>query len=103
MAAACIKRPGAIPAFLHLRGVIVRESGRSSTPRLLDSISDGGDYWMPAFAGMTCWCAALLRRVQCLAQGRIVRVALGAAAVERRLVKGVERRTGLEPLDQIRI
>jgi hypothetical protein len=33
--------------------VIVREGGRSSTLRLLDSISGVGDYWMPAFAGMT--------------------------------------------------
>jgi hypothetical protein len=27
--------------------------GRSSTPRPLGSGLDGGDYWMPAFAGMT--------------------------------------------------
>jgi len=33
--------------------VIVRESGRSSTPWPLGSSFDGGDYWMPAFAGMT--------------------------------------------------
>jgi hypothetical protein len=33
--------------------VIVREGGRSSTPRLLDSITDSCVYWMPAFAGMT--------------------------------------------------
>jgi hypothetical protein len=33
--------------------VIVREGGRSSTPRHLDSVAEGGDYWMPAFAGMT--------------------------------------------------
>jgi hypothetical protein len=31
--------------------VIVRESGRSSTPRRLDSIA--GEYWMPGLAGMT--------------------------------------------------
>jgi hypothetical protein len=47
------KRPGVIPAFAFFTAVIVRESGRSSTPRLLDSISDGCDYWIPAFAGMT--------------------------------------------------
>src|ERR1700680_927332 len=46
-------RPGASPAFFILRVVIVREGGRSSTPRALDSISDAGDYWIPAFAGMT--------------------------------------------------
>jgi hypothetical protein len=33
--------------------VIVRAGGRSSTPRILDSIADGCVYWMPAFAGMT--------------------------------------------------
>jgi hypothetical protein len=33
--------------------VIVREGGRSSTPRLLDSIAEFPAYWMPAFAGMT--------------------------------------------------
>jgi len=44
--------PGAIPAFF-LRVVIVREGGRSSTPRRLDSIADACDYWMPAFAGVT--------------------------------------------------
>jgi hypothetical protein len=47
------KRPGAIPAFFDYTFVIVREGGRSSTLRPLDSISGGGDYWMPAFAGMT--------------------------------------------------
>jgi hypothetical protein len=31
--------------------VIVREGGRSSTPRLLGSIAGDNDYWMPAFAG----------------------------------------------------
>src|SRR5882672_12097795 len=49
------QRPGAIPAFFvscHST-VIVREGGRSSTLRLLDFSSDAGDYWMPAFAGMT--------------------------------------------------
>jgi hypothetical protein len=38
---------------LFILSVIVREGGRSSTPRALDSISGAGDYWMPAFAGMT--------------------------------------------------
>jgi hypothetical protein len=59
------KRPGAIPAFLFFRvvavhhavifryAVIVREGGRSSTPRLFGSITDASDYGMPAFAGMT--------------------------------------------------
>jgi hypothetical protein len=28
-------------------------TGRSSTPGALDSILCTGDYWMPAFAGMT--------------------------------------------------
>jgi len=28
-------------------------TGRSSTPGVLDSISYAGDYWIPAFAGMT--------------------------------------------------
>src|SRR6202165_3281718 len=47
----------------RLRVVIVREGGRSSTPPALDSISDAGDYWIPAFAGMTAgydgpYCAA---------------------------------------------
>jgi len=27
--------------------------GRSSIPRVLVSITGGGDYWIPAFAGMT--------------------------------------------------
>jgi hypothetical protein len=39
--------------FSILRVVIVREGGRSSIPRLVDSIAGAGDYWMPAFAGMT--------------------------------------------------
>jgi hypothetical protein len=53
------ERPGAIPAFfiscaVAVRyAVIVREGGRSSTPRRLGCIADVGDYWMPAFAGMT--------------------------------------------------
>jgi hypothetical protein len=47
------RRPGVIPAFFHDTSVIVREGGRSSIPRLLDSIRRGGDCWMPAFAGMT--------------------------------------------------
>jgi hypothetical protein len=45
--------------FLLFGRVIVREGGRSSTPRPFDSIADVGDYWMPAFAGMTVsYCAA---------------------------------------------
>jgi hypothetical protein len=44
-----VKRP-ARPT--HSPAVIVRESGRSSTPRLFDSIAGACDYWMPAFAGM---------------------------------------------------
>jgi hypothetical protein len=44
------QRPGAIPAFFHYTSVIVREGGRCSIRRLLDSIRGGGDYWMPAFA-----------------------------------------------------
>jgi hypothetical protein len=64
------ERPGAIPAFLfsaaltQFTDVIIRQrvarmrpmtgsSGSSSIPHVLDSISGGGDYWMPAFAGMT--------------------------------------------------
>src|SRR5450631_715543 len=43
----------------------------------------------------------LLRRRRL--QRRIVRVALGAAAIEGRLVRRVERRAALEALDQIRI
>jgi hypothetical protein len=44
------ERPGAIPAFFFFAVdavysvVIVREGGRSSTPRLLGSIADAGDY-----------------------------------------------------------
>src|SRR3981081_3757202 len=45
-----VKRP-ARPT--HSPAVIVRESGRSSTPRLFESIAGACDYWMPAFAGMT--------------------------------------------------
>src|SRR5713226_5943167 len=41
----------------------------------------------------------LLRRVQRFAERRIVGVALGAAAVERRLVRRVQRRAALEALD----
>jgi hypothetical protein len=40
------------PSFYYTP-VIVREGGRSGIPRLLDSIAGRGDYWMPAFAGMT--------------------------------------------------
>ena len=39
--------------------VIVREGGRSSTPRALDSIVGACEYWMTAFAGMTT-CGAIL-------------------------------------------
>jgi hypothetical protein len=45
----------------------------------------------------------VLRRVQRLVQGGIVGVALGAAAVERRLVRHVERRAALQALDQVGI
>jgi hypothetical protein len=31
--------------------VIVREGGRSSTPRLRGSIAGAGDYWMPRLRG----------------------------------------------------
>jgi hypothetical protein len=31
--------------------VIVREGGRSSTPRLLGSIAGDNDYWMPRLRG----------------------------------------------------
>jgi hypothetical protein len=41
------------PFFILRVVVIVREGGRSSSPRLLDFIADVSDYWMPAFAGMT--------------------------------------------------
>src|SRR5437879_11053192 len=43
----------------------------------------------------------LLRRVQRLVECRIVGVALGAAAVESRLVRHVERRAALQALDQV--
>jgi hypothetical protein len=33
--------------------VIIRAAGRSSIPRTLGLTTDAGDYWMPAFAGMT--------------------------------------------------
>src|ERR1700738_249429 len=46
---------------------------------------------------------SLLRGVQRLAQHRIIRIALGAAAIERRLVRRIERGTALEALDQIGI
>src|SRR5947209_4990362 len=41
--------------FFERRGlsVIVREGGRSSNPRHLDSISKAAAYWIPAFRGMT--------------------------------------------------
>src|SRR3981081_3477091 len=45
----------------------------------------------------------LLRGVQRLAQHRIIRIALGAAAIEGRLVRRIERGTALEALDQIGI
>src|SRR5712675_189394 len=45
----------------------------------------------------------LLRGVQRLAQRGIIRVALGAAAIEGRLVRRIERGTALEALDQIGI
>jgi hypothetical protein len=61
------KRPGAIPAFFDLRVVIVRERGRSSIPRVLDSISDGGDYVMPAFAGMKSLCVIASEAKQSIA------------------------------------
>jgi hypothetical protein len=53
------QKAGSNPGLFVLRVVIVREGGRSSTPRPFDSIADVGDYWMPAFAGMTVsYCAA---------------------------------------------
>jgi hypothetical protein len=52
VAAICEKRPG-FSRPLVLFAVIVRESGRSSTPRFLDSVVGASVYWMPAFAGMT--------------------------------------------------
>src|SRR5258708_4894752 len=92
------ERPGAIPAFFCFA---LRNSVYRRIPRVLDSISDGGDYWMPAFAGMTSWYAAsLLRRLRSL-QRRIIRIALRPAAVERRLVPLAERRALLQALDQI--
>src|ERR1700722_20790736 len=45
----------------------------------------------------------LLRGVQRFAEHRIIGVALGAAAIERRLVRRVERRAASESLDQIGI
>src|SRR6202158_4482172 len=45
--------------------------------------------------------SALLRRAQRFAQDAIVGVALGTAAVERRLVRRVERRAALQALDQV--
>ncbi len=48
-----VKKAGSDPGLLHLHAVIVRESGRSSIPRLLASIAEAGHYWMPAFGGMT--------------------------------------------------
>jgi hypothetical protein len=33
--------------------VIAREGGRTSTPRLIGSITTSLEYWFPAFAGMT--------------------------------------------------
>src|ERR1700687_4345842 len=45
--------------------------------------------------------SGVLRRVQRFAQRRIIGVALGAAAVEGCLVRHIERRTALQPLDQI--
>src|SRR6201982_190093 len=45
----------------------------------------------------------LLRRVERFAECRVIRIALGAAAVEGVLVVGVERRAGLEAFDQIGI
>jgi hypothetical protein len=49
------ERPGAIPAFYVVASttlaVIVREGGRSSTPRQVDSITGSGDYWMPRLRG----------------------------------------------------
>ena len=43
---------GIVGAF-RSPSVIVREGGRSSTPRALNSIAGPYDYWMPAFAGTT--------------------------------------------------
>jgi hypothetical protein len=37
--------------YATTHAVIVREGGRSSTPRHIGSITGAGDYWMPAFAG----------------------------------------------------
>src|SRR5882757_3228097 len=45
----------------------------------------------------------LLRRVQRLSQHRIIRIALGAAAVEGRLLGYIERRAALQALDQVGI
>src|SRR5262249_51308697 len=44
--------------------------------------------------------ASLLRRFRRLGQRRIVRISLGAAAIEGRLVPFIERRAALQPLDQ---
>jgi hypothetical protein len=40
-------------ALSHEFSVIVREGGRSSNRRRCGFITDAGDYWIPAFAGMT--------------------------------------------------
>jgi len=53
------QKAGSDPGLFYLHAVavryavIVREGGRSSTPRLRGSIAEAGGYWMPAFAGMT--------------------------------------------------
>src|SRR3954470_22201048 len=53
-----------------------------------------------ASLAMTVRESALLRRLR-LRQRRIVRVPLGAAAVERRLVEVVQRRALLQALDEV--
>src|SRR6202030_3041219 len=47
--------------------------------------------------------SSLLRRIQRVVERRVVRIALGAAAVEGGLVGCIERRALFQPLDQIGI
>jgi hypothetical protein len=50
VAAICEKRPGfSRPLVLF---AVIRESGRSSTPRFLDLVAGASVYWKPGF-GMT--------------------------------------------------
>src|SRR5690349_5055525 len=86
------RRPGAIPAFFLFPSSVI--PGREANPESRDSGSGPSDH-----PGMTVSHSSLRRLLS--PERRVVRVALGAAAVEGVLVPVVQRRALLQALDQV--